>query len=35
MNNNYIERKLKIQATTRNWRTVKKLNEMCSIIEDM
>jgi len=35
LNNSYIERKLKVQATTRNWRTVKKLNEMCSIIEDM
>ena len=28
MNNNLIERKLKVQATTRNWRTLHKLLEM-------
>lgn len=29
MNNNFFEKKLKVNATTRNWRTVNKLNEMC------
>lgn len=30
MNNNFFEKKLKVKATTRNWRTVNKLKEMCS-----
>ncbi len=30
MNNNFIERKLKTQATTRNWKTVNKLVELAS-----
>ncbi|MBX2873452.1 MAG: DUF1697 domain-containing protein [Saprospiraceae bacterium] len=29
MNNNFFEKKLKVQATTRNWRTVNKLQDMC------
>ena len=29
MNNNFFEKKLKVNATTRNWRTVNKLREMC------
>ncbi len=29
MNNNFFEKKLKVAATTRNWRTVNKLWEMC------
>lgn len=28
MNNNFFEKKLKVSATTRNWRTVNKLSEM-------
>ncbi|HIA05698.1 MAG TPA: DUF1697 domain-containing protein [Flavobacteriales bacterium] len=28
MNNNFFENKLKVSATTRNWKTVKKLAEM-------
>ncbi len=32
-NNNYFERKLKLTATTRNWRTVKKLYEILSGFE--
>ena len=28
MNNNFFEKKLKVKATTRNWRTVNKLLEM-------
>jgi uncharacterized protein (DUF1697 family) len=28
MNNNFFERKLKVSATTRNWKTTKKLLEM-------
>lgn len=30
LNNNFIERKLKLRATTRNWKTVNKLLEMVS-----
>jgi len=30
MNNNFFEKKLKVNATTRNWRTVNKLKEMCA-----
>lgn len=30
LNNNFIERKLKVRATTRNWKTVNKLLEMVS-----
>ncbi len=30
LNNNFIERKLKVRATTRNWKTVTKLLEMAS-----
>jgi len=30
INNNYFENKLKIHATTRNWRSVNRLNEMAS-----
>ena len=29
MNNNFFEKKLKVEATTRNWRTVNKLRVMC------
>ena len=29
LNNNSLERKLKVEATTRNWKTVNKLYEMC------
>ncbi len=29
MNNNFFEKKLKVDATTRNWRTVNKLSDMC------
>lgn len=29
MNNNFFEKKLKVNATTRNWRTVNKLRDMC------
>ncbi|MEL6637417.1 MAG: DUF1697 domain-containing protein [Bacteroidota bacterium] len=29
MNNNFFEQKLKVAATTRNWRTINKLWEMC------
>lgn len=29
INNNYFENKLKVSATTRNWKTVKKLSELC------
>lgn len=29
MNNNFFEKKLKVRATTRNWRTVNKLKDMC------
>jgi len=28
MDNNFFEKKLKVKATTRNWKTVKTLNEM-------
>lgn len=28
LNNNYIERKLKVKATTRNWKTILKLSEL-------
>ncbi len=28
MNNNFFEQQLKVQATTRNWRTIHKLREM-------
>lgn len=31
LNNNFIERKLKVRATTRNWKTVNKLLEMATI----
>ncbi len=31
MNNNFFEKKLKVNATTRNWRTVNKLREMCPV----
>lgn len=30
LNNNYIENKLKVSATTRNWKTINKLTEMIS-----
>jgi uncharacterized protein (DUF1697 family) len=30
MNNNFFENKLKVVATTRNWKTVNKLSEMAS-----
>lgn len=30
MNNNFFEKKLKVEATTRNWRTVNKLRDMCN-----
>ncbi|NRB53014.1 MAG: DUF1697 domain-containing protein [Saprospiraceae bacterium] len=30
MNNNFFEKKLKVEATTRNWRTVNKLRDMCA-----
>jgi uncharacterized protein (DUF1697 family) len=30
MNNNFFESKLKVFATTRNWKTVNKLIEMCA-----
>lgn len=29
LTNNFFERKLKVGATTRNWKTVLKLNELC------
>lgn len=29
MNNNFFENKLKVRATTRNWKTINKLWEMC------
>jgi uncharacterized protein (DUF1697 family) len=29
LNNNVLERKLKVKATSRNWRTVNKLYDMC------
>ena len=28
MNNNFFEQKLKVKATTRNWKTVNKLYEL-------
>lgn len=31
MNNNFFEKKLKVNATTRNWKTVNKLAEMAKI----
>lgn len=34
LNNNFWERKLKVSATTRNWKTVKKLLELADAIED-
>ncbi len=33
LNNNLFERKLKTQATTRNWRTIHKLLEMAEALE--
>lgn len=33
LNNNFIERNLKVRATTRNWKTVNKLLEMATISE--
>ena len=32
MNNNFIEKKLKVSATTRNWNTVNKLAEMSGVV---
>ncbi len=32
LNNNYFEKKLKIQATTRNWKTVVKLTDIANAI---
>jgi len=29
LDNNRFERRLQVKATTRNWRTVNKLNDMC------
>jgi uncharacterized protein (DUF1697 family) len=31
LNNNFFENKLKVSATTRNWKTVEKLAEMASL----
>lgn len=33
LNNNFFERKLKTQATTRNWKTIHKLLEMAEAME--
>jgi len=30
MNNNFFEKKLKVNATTRNWKTVNKLFELAN-----
>ena len=30
LSNNFVERKLKVKATTRNWKTIRKLTEMCA-----
>ena len=30
LSNNFFENKLKVRATTRNWKTINKLFEMCS-----
>ncbi|MBV6647454.1 MAG: DUF1697 domain-containing protein [Cyclobacteriaceae bacterium] len=32
MNNNYFEQKLKVKATTRNWKTINKLVEMAATL---
>lgn len=29
MNNNFLERKLKLDATTRNWKTLKAIKDLC------
>ncbi|NAY92073.1 DUF1697 domain-containing protein [Muricauda sp. JGD-17] len=34
LNNNLIERKLKVEATTRNWKTMQKLLELAEQIKD-
>jgi len=33
LSNNFFERKLKVEATTRNWRTVNRLHKMLSTID--
>lgn len=30
LTNNFLEKKLKVTATTRNWKTILKLNELCN-----